>query len=394
MIGWKTRTLLAIGLLAVATSPSAQVTHVAPTAQGTASALRGVGCHAPSARDETLPVGDPQQLGIDAPALCALLKDIDEGRDNIHSLLILRNGKLVAELYRSGLDATIYSLWRRRTAFGPTVRHDMRSISKSVVSLTYGILLAKGKVPVLSTPVVSLYPERPDLDTPERRAIRVEHLLSMSAGLDWDEPTPIHKPKRDDQQPLLWTWSAYDCVFGRDVVAEPGSRFVYSGGDTTVLADIMVRATKTDLRTLVRTELFEPLGITDWEWTGNIYGEPVAFAGLRLRPRDLMAIGAMMLADGSWQGRQIVPKSWIAQSTRSHIDTGAGGYGYQFWTSQVSWGGRQVAIATALGNGGQTLVLVPDLALAIVTTAGDYNDPRIFPVITNIAQRITETIRE
>jgi CubicO group peptidase (beta-lactamase class C family) len=282
MIRRRKQALLAVALLAIAARPAALEAQALPTAQGAASVPWGAGCYAPLIRDETLPIGDPRKLGFDGPALCALLKGIDAGSENIHSLLVLRHGQLVAELYRSGPDAAIYSLWRTRTVFGPNVRHDMRSISKSVVGLTYGILLAKEKVPALTTSVVSLYPERPDLDTPERRAIRVEHLLSMSAGLDWDEPSPIHRPKRDDQLPLFWTWSAYNCVFNRDMVAEPGSRFVYSGGDTTILADIIVRATKTDLRSLVQRELFEPLGIVDWEWTGNIYGEPIAFAGLRL----------------------------------------------------------------------------------------------------------------
>jgi CubicO group peptidase (beta-lactamase class C family) len=376
-----------LALLTVATGAVAQ----------SASAAAEIGraaCFAPTLQNDDLAPSRPAAQGFDETALCALLNEIDKGTDNIHSVLVLRRGQLVAELYRPGLDATVYSVWRTHTAFGPMTRHDMRSISKSIVGLLYGILLAQGKVPAPATPVVSLYPEYPKLDTPQRRAIHVEHLLSMSAGLDWDEPTPIHKPNGDDQLPLFWTWSAYNCVFNRDVVAAPGSRFVYSGGDTTVLADIMVRATGAPLRDLVEAQLFQPLGITDWEWTGNIYGEPVAFAGLRLRPRDLMKIGAMMLSGGTWKSRQIVPKTWITQSISTHIDTGAGGYGYQWWTSKLTWKGKALAVATALGNGGQTLVLVRDLELAIVTTAGDYGRPNIFTALSTVAQRIAATVNE
>lgn len=384
-------------LFGAALWPLALLTTATGAAAQSASPAGEVGrapCFAPTPQNDDLLVSGPAAQGFDVTALCALLNEIEKGTDNIHSVLVLRRGQLVAELYRPGLDASIYSVWRTHTAFGPMTRHDMRSISKSVVGLLYGILLAQGKVPTLATPVVSLYREYPELDTPQRRAIRVEHLLSMSAGLDWDEPTPVHKPNRDDQLPLFWTWSAYKCVFNRDVVAAPGARFVYSGGDTTVLADIMVRATKVPLRDLVATQLFRPLGITDWEWTGNIYGAPVAFAGLRLRPRDLMKIGAMMLSGGTWKSREIVPKTWIAQTINAHVNTGAGGYGYQFWTSKFVWKGKTLAVATALGNGGQTLVLVPDLELAIVTTAGDYGQPNIFPVLSTVAQRIAATVNE
>jgi len=353
-----------------------------------------VACRTPASRDDGLPIGPPQEAGFDAPALCALLARVAGGEGNLHSLLVLRRGRLVAELYRSGPDAGIYSLWRSNTAFGPDVQHDMRSVSKSVVGLTYGILMAKGAAPALATPVVSLFPDHAALDTPARRAIRVEHLLSMSSGLDWDEPSPIHRPKRDDQFPLAWKSSAYPFVFGHEAVAAPGRRFVYSGGATAVLAEVMTRAAGADLRTLVRRELFEPLGITDWEWKSNLRGVPIAFGGLRLRPRDLMKIGAMMLDGGVWQGRQIVPKSWIAQSTAPQIDTGAGGYGYQWWTDKMAWNGKSIPVAIALGNGGQTLTLVRDLDLAIVTTAGEYNDPRVFPVMRDIAQAIVDTVRE
>lgn len=380
-MGSRFRALLALCLLTAAQPVAVSAPAQAPD------------CPRPQQTENGLEAGDPATLGFDAPALCALFREIDRGGANLHGLLVLRRGRLVAELYRTGLDAGIYSLWRSKTASGPGVLHDMRSISKSVLGLTYGILMAKGKAPPITTPAVAVFPEYAELDTPERRAILIEHLLTMSSGLDWDEPSPIHRPSRDDQFPLAWKSSAYPFVFGRDMVATPGSRFVYSGGSTAVLAEIMTRSAATDLRSIVGKELFEPLGIVDWEWSANLRGAPIAFGGLRLNARDLMKIGAMMLADGVWRGRQVVPKSWIAQSTSLHIDTGAGGYGYQWWTTTFAWNGRSLDAALALGNGGQTLTLIPDLELAVATTAGDYNDPKIFPVMQDIVQRVVNTVR-
>ena len=353
-----------VALFGAALWPMSLVTDVSSTLAQNASAATDLGrmaCYSPTSQYDGHALSRQEAQGFNEGALCALLKEIDNGTDNSQSVLVLRHGQLVAELYRPGLETTIHSLWRTETKFGPAVRHDMRSIRKSVVSLLYGILLAKGKIPALTTPVVTLYPEYPELDTPPRRAIRIEHLLSMSAGLDWDEPTPNHRSKRGDQFPLFWSWSAYNLVFNRDVVAQPGTRLVYSGGDPTILADIIVRATKMTLRDLVQAELFQPLGITDWEWLANLHGEPVAFGGLRLRPRDLMKIGAIMLSDGSWRGQQVVTKSWITQSASPQVDTGAGGYRYQWWTSKLTWNGKALSVATALGNGGQTLVLVPGI---------------------------------
>lgn len=99
-----------------------------------------------------------------------------------------------------------------------------------------------------------------------------------------------------------------------------------------------------------------------------------------------------MLAGGVWNGQQVVPASWITQSLQPHVDTGAGGYGYQWWTDTLVLNGKSHPVATALGNGGQTLVLIPSLELAVVTTAGIYNDPRVFPIVRGVTEQIAGAI--
>jgi CubicO group peptidase (beta-lactamase class C family) len=351
------------------------------------------GCFEAAELGDGLIRGEASDYGFDQNALCAVLKEVRTGPENIHSLLVMRRDRLVAELYRQGQDRSIYSLWQSRIDFGPTNRHDMRSISKSVVSLLYGILLSRGQVPGLSTPVTSLYSEYLELDQPARRAIEIRHLLTMSSGLDWNEPSSVRRVPENDEISLFWTWSVYRCVFQHDIVAAPGERFTYSSGATAVIADIMARATHRSLRDIARTELFEPLGITDWEWVGDIYANAMASSGLRLRPRDLMKIGSMVLAGGRWQSRQIVPAEWIAQSTQPYIMTGpTSGYGFQWWSNQVTWKARRLGVTIAIGNGGQRLFLIPDLELAVVATAGAYDDRRIGPSLNQLLQRIVETV--
>ena len=343
--------------------------------------------------DDGVKVAEPSTLGFDADALRSTMAHVRDGATNVHSVLVMRHGRLAAELYRSGSDRSIYSLWGSRRSFGPSDRHDMRSVSKSVVSLLYGILLARGEAPDIDVSVPSLFPDCPELDDPARRAIRIRHLLTMSAGLDWMEPSPVRRASSSDEIGLVYRSCAYRYVFARDIVAAPGAAFTYNGGLTEVIAEIVARSAKRPLRDIARDELFAPLGIVDWEWTGNLYGDPIAAAGLRLAPRDLMKIGAMVLAGGRWQGRQVVPADWIAESTKAGLATPPlGGYGYQWWTMTTQRKDRPVNVVAAIGNGGQRLFLAPDLDLALVTTAGDYNDPAINAPLKAILGEVVRSV--
>jgi CubicO group peptidase (beta-lactamase class C family) len=351
-------------------------------------------CFPPAPMRDGWSISSPQDAGFVEAALCSSVQQITSGRDNVHSIVVMRHGALIVEAYRAGSDRSLYSLWARERTFAEADQHDMRSISKSIVSLVYGILLARGEVPALETHVASLYPANPELASAPRSAIRVRDLLDMSSGLEWNEPSPVRRSRQDDETPLLWTGSIYRCVFHRQVVAAPGERFVYSGGDTAILADIVSKATGKTLSEIVAKELFEPLGIKDWAWVRDLRGRPMAYAGLRLRPRDLMKIGRLVLQKGSWEGRQIVPASWIDQSMTRQVTADASyGYGYQWWTSDVDWRGEKLAVVEAIGNGGQRLFLVPELDLGVVMTAGDYGQPEILRTEDGWFRKILDAVR-
>lgn len=348
-----------------------------------------------SLADDGLSVETPSTLGIDSGALSAVLDGVRNGATNIHSLLVMRYGKLAAELYRSGSDRSIYSLWASERSFTAADRHDMRSVSKSVIGLLYGILLDRGAAPDIETPVASLYPECRDLNDAARRKIRIRHLLTMTAGLDWTEPSPVRRATSTEEIALALRPCAYSYVFQHDVIAPPGVQFTYSGGLTAILSEIIERSTKRSLRVIADENLFTPLGIHDWEWIGDIYDKPMGPQGLRLRPRDLMKIGAMALAGGLWENRRIVPADWISRSMQPSIATSPlGGYGFQWWTMTMLDKGRRLPVHAAIGNGGQRLFLVPDLHLAIVTTAGDYGDPTIAQPLNKILDGVVAAVSE
>jgi len=301
-------------------------------------------------------------------------------------VLVVRGGRLVAELYRSGPDASIgnhYGLgFARDVDFGPGVLHDVRSISKSVVGLLYGIGLAQGRLPSLASSALAAFPELADLRTPERDAVTIEHLLTMSSGLAWSEWND--GPLTSDETRLFWKAEPVRFLFDRPFAAAPGTRFEYDGGGTTALAELIVRAAGKPLLDVAREELFAPLGISEAEWVTDLRDRPLAFAGLRLRPRDLAKLGQLMLDGGRWGERQVVPAAWVADSLRAHVATGdfsigpgTSGYGYQWWTGSSDRAGHPVAWSAGVGLGGQRIFLVPELGLCVVFTAGEYRNHEV-----------------
>lgn len=336
-------------------------------------------------------VAPPAASGFDEPALHQALSTALDGPFNLHSLLVERHGFLVAEQYQGGRDRSVYGLISRPHAFGPTTRHDVRSIGKSVTSLLVGIALQKGLIGKPSTPLLDLYPELSDLATPEKKAITLEHLLTMSSGLAWRESDgPIN-----DELRLFWKGAPARYVLSHPMAATPGSRFNYNGGGTAILADLIGRATGKPFQDFARRELFEPLGIQDWEWVADLHGRAMPFNGLRLRPRDLAKIGRLVLDQGRWQGRQVVPEEWIRASLEPRLATGVSDfrYGYQWWAGTVTWQGQTLAWNAGFGNGGQRLFLVPNLDLVVVTTAGAYDQAPTARRVNRLLQEIVATVK-
>lgn len=200
----------------------------------------------------------------------------------------------------------------------------------------------------------------------------MRHLLTMSAGLKWSEST-IASPLSDE------TLMEFRCdmagyVLKRPLVKPPGEHFVYNSGATVLLADILETTTGQPLDVYAREKLFAPLGITQTDWTRGRDGRPLPHAGLRMRPRDLATLGEFLLAEGYWQGRQIVPAAYVRDSLAPHLKAELDWrYGYQWRLGETEANGRRWRWAGAFGNGGQRLFLVPDADLVVVITAGRYN---------------------
>jgi CubicO group peptidase (beta-lactamase class C family) len=319
----------------------------------------------------------------DAPSLLQLKARIDSAElPGIHSVLVIVGGKTVAEWYFDGADETIGPMGAvplGRVAFAPETLHDIRSVTKSIVSILFGIAYSSGVVESLDAPVLDYFPEYADLHTPERMKVRVRDVLTMTSGLHWDERTYPYSDARNSEIAMDIADDPYRYVLAGSIDAPPGARFNYSGGDAAIAAAIVTRATKIPIETYARQKLFTPLGIARFEWSKN-NGIPRAASGLRLTTIDMAKIGTLMLNGGRWEGRQVVPESWVKAATSPHIDVEPDPkcglkYGYLWWIGAGCAVTPPVPWFAAFGNGGQRIWVVPSRKLVIASTGGLYNDP-------------------
>jgi CubicO group peptidase (beta-lactamase class C family) len=335
-------------------------------------------CPSPPDLKDGWRIATPQSQGLDPALLCAIGTRFENWKEaNAHAVLVLRRGQLVYERYFTGEDQR----WGQsldQVSYDATKLHDLRSISKSVVSLLVGIAVDKGQLGI-DQAVFAFFPEHADLRTPAKDRITLRHLLTMSAGFDWDENLPYSNP-RNNETGMNNAADAVRYVLERPLVAEPGRVYNYSGGSAALLAAILQKVSGKRIDALSRDDLFSPLGITDFEWS-QYNGRPVVASGLRLRPRDLARIGQMVLDKGRWQGRQIVSENWITASTAPQINGQSPFfYGYQWWLGRSLHEQKQVDWIAGFGYGGQRLYILPGLDIVVLVHFGLYNSGLQGPV--------------
>jgi CubicO group peptidase (beta-lactamase class C family) len=331
------------------------------------------GCGVPAAQDDGWPIASVNEDKlVDRAALCRMADRLAASSANVHAVLVARGGKLVFERYFRGPDE-VNNRRVRNVDFSVDTLHDTKSVSKSVASLALGIAIDRGLIRSVDEPIFSFFPELSDLRTPEKEGLLLVHALTMSVGLIWVEATPDHNYDNDEVR-MQMARDPCRYVLGLPVTAPAGQEFFYNTGALQLLSAIARKATGCPLDEFARETLFEPLGITGFEWS-RVSGDSDAGGGLRLRPRDMAKIGQLVLAGGRWNDRQIVSKGWIETSTASKIEaTGGQSYGYLWFLGWSQLNGRKIRWIGALGRGGQSIRIVPDLDLVVAVTAGYYQD--------------------
>ena len=304
-----------------------------------------------------------------------------DGRvSGLHVLLVSQGGKLVFEHYGQGEDWAEERPPLGTVVFGPEVPHDLRSVSKSVIGLAYGIALAAGKVPPPEAKLYEQFPEYADLAVqPGRDLLTIHHVLSMTLGFDWDELTIPYGDPRNAENAMEAAPDRYRFILERPILGPPGQTWSYCGGATALLGHLIAKGTGEDLLTYCRRVLFEPMGFGPTAWAkGRIDGEFRAASGLRLLPRDVVKIGQLWLARGWWNGHAIVPEEWVKRVTTPVVAMEGGRkYGYQ-WYLGASFAGtpaRWHPWVGGIGWGGQRLTVFPALDLVVVINCGNYGKP-------------------
>jgi CubicO group peptidase (beta-lactamase class C family) len=333
----------------------------------------------PERTDDGWETESAASVGLDEGLLERLMTDLhDIGDHEVHSILVVRHGRLVFEKYFPGLQFVL-AQYTGESGFTREDTHSMASVTKSVTTTLVGIALDRGDIDSVGVRVFDFFPEHAGLVTanPWRGALTLEHLITMRAPIVWnDEELPYSDPSNDLVQ-MFYVADPIGYALSKELYAAPGTVFDYCNAATNIAGDIVRRATGVPLDDFSDTVLFAPLGITTYRW--HRFSADVVFASgdLELRPRDAAKLGQLFLNRGTWKGKRVVSESWVDRATSRIVRPTAPhdwavSYGYGWWHWDLVAGGRTWPAYLASGWGGQWIVVVPSADLVFVSTGGNW----------------------
>ena len=342
--------------------------------------------YTPENINDGLRVGTLESVNLDTTIIATAINKIRCGKfGEVHSMLIYKQNRLVLDEYFQGhqykWDAKDYHgelvNWNR------SMTHDMMSCTKSITSASVGIAIDKGFIKNIHQSIFDYLPDYQHLKVNNREYITIEHLVTMTSGLAWDEWSALHGTSANDIDALWFDCKeTVSCVLDRPWWKEPGKLFTYNGGGTIILGEIIKNASGMNLYEFSKTYLFEPLEITNTQWHHFPGGVWDGSGSLHMTPRDMIKFGATYLNNGLWGGKRIISSNWVEKSSvpfRNNIDikipgedSGKNGYGYTWWTSEFFHSGNKIKMFRAGGWGGQEIMVFPELDMVVVFTGGNY----------------------
>jgi CubicO group peptidase (beta-lactamase class C family)/predicted glycoside hydrolase/deacetylase ChbG (UPF0249 family) len=302
----------------------------------------------------SLPRSTPEAEGVSSEKILRFLDATAQSPHEFHSVMIVRHGKVVAEGWWNPYQANI--------------KHTMYSVSKSFTATAVGFAVAEKKLSVEDN-VLSFFPEdAPANPSAYLSELKVKHLLTMSVGQEPD-PTGVVVPKEN------WVRA----FFGVPILHQPGSQFLYNSAATYMLSAIVQKVTGQKIIDYLTPRLFQPLGINGIDWETDPKGINTGGWGLRVKTEDMAKFGQLFLQKGTWQGKQILPSSWVEEASTMKImqDPTATqakkdssdwlqGYCYQMWRSRNN---------SYRGDGafGQYILVLPEKDAVIIITSETSN---------------------
>jgi CubicO group peptidase (beta-lactamase class C family) len=291
---------------------------------------------------------DPVEQGMDAVLLQKMSAEIDKEGLNLDSLVVVRNGYIVTEKY--------YSPYEQDTL------HEVYSVTKCVISALIGIAIHEGYIDSIDDAVLDYFPERRfENDDAQKRSITLEHLLTMSSGLEWDF----------DEMVASRDWVQY--VLDQPMTFEPGTAFHYNSGNTHVLSAIIQKTSGLNAHDFAKEYLFNDLGIDNVTWQKDNLGIAKGGWGVKMTPRDMAKLGYLYLNQGRWDGRQIIPNAWIKASTTRYLQVPEP---LEPWDLHMGylWWLHEDGLYAAHGMKGQFIYVIPKFDLVVVITANIPDD--------------------
>lgn len=313
----------------------------------------------PKNLNDGLAVGYIKKTVLDTALLIEMMKKIINGTyPNVHSVLIIKDGKLVFEEY-------FYQYTKDSV-------QEMRSATKSFFSALTGIAIDKGFIKSKNETVLSFFPEYTlNNMTDAKKRITVENLLTQQTGIDCD----ISNSKSEGNETTMdysddWVKFTLDLP----MIDSPGGKGMYCSGNPVILGRIVEKTTNMPLVQFAVSNLFEPLGITNFKWNFKPdKSNAEDYCQVYLTPREMAKFGLLYLNGGNWNGKQIISSGWVNQSFEKHSVVQGVDYGYLWWLKYLDADGVRYYGKAAQGNGGQKIYIWPEQNMVTVITGGNYN---------------------
>ncbi|MFX0062876.1 MAG: serine hydrolase domain-containing protein [Candidatus Hermodarchaeota archaeon] len=330
----------------------------------------------------------PEEQNMDSSKLDAMIDYFVKQHYAVDSVLVVRNSYIVREEYFGISEDRI---------------HPIYSCTKSIISALIGIAIQEGYIQNINQKMVDFFPERNISSLNSwKQAITIEHLLSMTSGLSWNEGISYFSSQNSFVQ-LTASNDWVQFVLDRPMKSEPGTIWNYNSGGSHLLSVILDLTTGNNTLAFAQHHLFNSLGISEIEWSTDPQGFYFGGSRMRLKTRDMAKLGYLYLNNGIWDGEQIVPKEWVISSTEKYIALDDYvEYGYQWWIYPqldaflaVGWGGQRIVIIPKYnlvviftGNMGESVVSHYKMIADYIIPAIESYNPAFFPIIFSVAALI------